>query len=45
MARFYIDLRDAKGMILDDEGSDFDHVEDALNEAKASARDGEAICR
>jgi hypothetical protein len=39
MARYYIDLRDANGMLIDDEGADFDHVEDALNEAKASARD------
>ncbi len=39
MARFFIDLRDTKGMVYDDEGTDFDHVEDALKEAKASARD------
>lgn len=39
MARYYIDLRDAKGTLIDDEGADFDHVEDALDEAKASARD------
>lgn len=39
MARYFIDLRDTKGMICDYEGADFDHVEDALEEAKASARD------
>jgi hypothetical protein len=39
MARYYIDLRDTQGMVIDDEGADFDHVEDALDEAKASARD------
>ncbi len=39
MARYFIDLRDPKGMICDDEGTDFDHVEDAFEEAIASARD------
>lgn len=39
MTRYYIDLRDAKGMVCDYEGADFDHVEDALEETKASARD------
>jgi hypothetical protein len=39
VAHYFIDLRDTKGMVCDDEGADFDHVEDALEEAKASARD------
>jgi hypothetical protein len=39
MARYFIDLRDIKGMVCDEEGAEFDHVEDALEEAKASARD------
>jgi hypothetical protein len=39
MARYFIDLRDTKGMILDHEGAEFEHIEDALSEAKASARD------
>jgi hypothetical protein len=39
MARYFIDLRDTKGMICDEEGAEFAHVEDALEEAKASARD------
>ncbi|MES2292014.1 MAG: hypothetical protein V4527_01815 [Pseudomonadota bacterium] len=39
MARYFIDLRDTQGMICDEEGAEFDHVEEALEEAKASARD------
>jgi hypothetical protein len=39
MAIFYIDLRDGRGVIRDEEGADFAHLEDALEEAKASARD------
>ena len=39
MARYFIDLRDTQGMVCDDEGAEFDHVEDALEEAKDSARD------
>lgn len=39
MARYFIDLRDAKGMICDEEGAEFVHIEEALEEAKASARD------
>ena len=39
MARYFIDLRDSDGTIPDDEGAEFAHLEDALEEAKASARD------
>jgi hypothetical protein len=39
MPKFFIDVRDAGGIANDDEGSEFAHVEDALNEAKASACD------
>jgi hypothetical protein len=39
MPKFFIDVRDATGMVLDDEGAQFQHIEDALDEAKASARD------
>lgn len=39
MPRYFIDLRDGNGTIRDDEGADFPHLEDALSEAKASARD------
>jgi hypothetical protein len=39
MARYFIDFRDSTGMIRDEEGGDFSHLEDALDEAKASARD------
>lgn len=39
MPKFFIDVRDAEGTICDDEGAEFAHVEDALNEEKASARD------
>jgi hypothetical protein len=39
MTRYFIDLRDVHGTITDDEGAEFDHLEDALEEAKASARD------
>jgi hypothetical protein len=37
--RYFIDLRDGNGIIHDEEGADYHHFEDALNEAKASARD------
>ena len=39
MPHFFIDLRDTRGMVLDDEGAEFDHIEDAFDEAKASARE------
>lgn len=39
MTRYFIDLRDARGTIRDEEGREFAHLEDALDEAKASARD------
>jgi hypothetical protein len=39
MAKFFIDLHDSNGVIADEEGSEFPHLEDALQEAKASARD------
>ena len=39
MPRYYIDLRDRTGLVRDEEGSIYSHIEDALDEAKASARD------
>jgi hypothetical protein len=39
MPRFFIDLRDSKGLVKDEEGAIYPHIEDALDEAKASARD------
>jgi hypothetical protein len=39
MARYYIDLRDQGGVIRDEEGAEYAHMEDALDEAKASAQD------
>lgn len=39
MRHYFIDVRDAQGMVRDEEGADFAHLEDALDEAKASARD------
>ena len=39
MPRYYIDLRDRTGLVRDVEGSIYNHIEDALDEAKASARD------
>ena len=39
MAIFYIDLRDGGGLVPDEEGAEFDHLDEALEEAKASARD------
>jgi hypothetical protein len=39
MARYFIDLHDARGIVRDEEGADYAHLEDALDEAKASARD------
>ena len=37
MPKFYIDLRDKTGIVHDEEGAEYKHIEDALNEAKASA--------
>ena len=39
MPRFFIDLRDQSGLVRDEEGADYPHLEEALDEAKASARD------
>ena len=39
MLRFFIDLRDRSGLVRDEEGAIYSHIEDALDEAKASARD------
>ena len=39
MARYFIDLRDAEGTVRDEEGAEYAHLEEALDEAKASARD------
>lgn len=39
MALYFIDVRDQGGMARDEEGSDFPTLEDALTEAKNSARD------
>lgn len=39
MAHFFIDLRDGSGLVRDEEGAIYPHIEDALDEAKASARD------
>jgi hypothetical protein len=39
MAHYFIDLRNADGMVRDEEGAEFAKLENALNEAKASARD------
>ena len=39
MPKYFIDLQDASGIVRDHEGAQYEHVEDALNEAKASARD------
>jgi len=39
MPRFFIDLRDHTGIVRDEEGAIYEHIEDALDEAKASARD------
>jgi hypothetical protein len=39
MARYFIDLHDAGGVISDEEGAEYSHLEEALDEAKASARD------
>lgn len=39
MPRYFIDLRNHGGMAHDEEGADFLHLEDALTEAKDSARD------
>jgi hypothetical protein len=37
MPRYFIDLRDRHGLVKDEEGAQY--LEDALDEAKASARD------
>ena len=39
MARYFIDLRDAAGTVRDEEGAEYADLEEALDEAKASARD------
>ncbi len=39
MPRYFIDLRNKDGMARDEEGAEFVHLEDALTEAKDSARD------
>jgi hypothetical protein len=39
MPRYFIDLRNKGGMARDEEGAEFVHLEDALTEAKDSARD------
>ena len=39
MPRYFIDLRNKGGMARDEEGAEFSHLEDALTEAKDSARD------
>ena len=39
MAHYFIDVRDSHGVTRDKEGADFRNIEDALEEAKASARD------
>jgi hypothetical protein len=39
MPRYFIDLRNKGGMARDEEGAEFLHLEDALTEAKDSARD------
>jgi hypothetical protein len=39
MAHYFIDLRDRSGRICDEEGYEFPSLEEALSEAKASARD------
>lgn len=39
MARYHFNIRDREGLTLDDEGSEFELFEEALDEAKASARD------
>jgi hypothetical protein len=39
MVRYFIDLHDAGGVLCDEEGAEYGHLEEALDEAKASARD------
>jgi hypothetical protein len=39
MPRYFIDFRNKGGMARDEEGKEFAHLEDALEEAKDSARD------
>jgi hypothetical protein len=39
MARYFIGLRDVNGMVRDEDGAEFTHLEEAPNEAKESARD------
>jgi hypothetical protein len=39
MTIYFIDVRDSEGVVIDEEGGDFPGLEQALDEAKASARD------
>jgi hypothetical protein len=39
MARYYFNVRDARGIVPDDEGDEFILFSDAMDEAAASARD------
>lgn len=39
MPRYFIDLREKAGMTRDEEGSEYPSLEEALTEAKDSARD------
>lgn len=39
MTQYFIDLRDVRGIVRDEEGAEFSSLEEALDEAKASARD------
>jgi hypothetical protein len=39
MATYFIDIRDADGVVRDAEGASYSGLEEALSEAKASARD------
>jgi hypothetical protein len=39
MPRYFIDLRDKHGLVKDEEGARYEYLEDALDEARASALD------
>lgn len=39
MTQYFLDLRDARGIVRDEEGAEFSTLEEALDEAKASAKD------
>jgi hypothetical protein len=39
MAHYFIGLRDVNGMVRDEDGAEFAHLEEAQNKAKESARD------